>query len=218
MDFDRAALKGAESAGEEKVGGSRYNFFHMAFSIGMSIGTFVTYVIPTNIKARLVRQEGVGWRCFRALVPARDAFPRASFTPAAPKTDARSSFVNFPRQELRQPDKAPSVWPSRSATLHGKGENKTERGKSVSMDRYVSTFRRSTLSTQGIDDAFRVKHVCRYRDYEFVQQTNRSSPFRSKNILCSGRNSAERRLQRSARVSESRVRSGITLLPKSTNN
>lgn len=117
----------------------------MAFSIGTSIGTFVTYVIPTNIKA--------------ALVSARDAFPRASFTPAAPKTDARSSFVNFPRQEVRQPDKAPSVWPSRSATLHGKGENKTERGKSVSMDRYVLTFRRSTLSTRGIDDAFPVKHV-----------------------------------------------------------
>lgn len=177
----------------------------MAFSIGTSIGTFVTYVIPTNIKA--------------ALVSARDAFPRASFTPAAPKTDARSSFVNFPRQEVRQPDKAPSVWPSRSATLHGKGENKTERGKSVSMDRYVLTFRRSTLSTRGIDDAFRVKHVYDYvRDYEFVQQTNRSSPFRSKNILWSRRNSAERRLQRSAWVSESRVRSGITLLSKSTDN
>lgn len=72
-----------------------------------------------------------GWQCFRALVPARDAFPRASFTPAAPKADARSSFVNFPRQELRLPDKAPSVWPWRFATLHGKGENKTERGKSV---------------------------------------------------------------------------------------
>lgn len=128
------------------MAGSRYNFFHMAFSIGTSIGTFVTYVIPTNIKA--------------ALVSARDAFPRAPFTPAAPKTDARSSFVNFPRQEVRQPDKAPSVWPSRSATLHGKGENKTERGKSVSMDRYVLTFRRSTLSTRGIDDAFPVKHVC----------------------------------------------------------
>lgn len=172
MNFDRVALQRTESVGEEKVGGG-YNFFHMAFSMGMSMVRFVTYVTAANIKARLGGQEGVvGWQCFRALVPARDAFPRASFTPAAPKTDARSSFVNFPRQELRPPDKAPSVWPSRSSTLHGKGENKTKRGKSVSMDRYELSFRRSILSTRRIDDASRVKHVCDTGITNIVQQTN----------------------------------------------
>lgn len=221
MDFDRATLK---RAGESRVGWRRKGRAGLViiFSIWRSRWVCRWYLRNVCYSCEYKSEawqgggevyEGVGWQCFRALVPARDAFPRASFTPAAPKTDARSSFVNFPRQELRLPDKAPSVLPSRSATLHGKGENKTERGKSVSMDRYELTFRRSTLSTQGIDDAFRVKHVCdtgitnsfgkRIVRYRFVRR------------IYFIRVEAPRR---SARVSESRVRSGITLLPKSTDN